>query len=257
MGARSERTRTPASTFDADRFDAVLFDLDGVLTDTARLHAACWKQAFDELLESLAEEKGEGFRPFDVETDYRRYVDGRSRIDGVRAFLASREIDLPEGSAGSAAAKRSIHGIARRKDELFTHALETEGPVTYGGAVHWLRRLRAAGLRTAVVSASHHCEEILRATSIQDLFDARVDGHVADRLALAGKPAPDTYLEAARRLEVEPRRAVVVEDALAGVRAGRAGGFGLVVGVSRPAGQEALSEAGADVVVSDLGEMPA
>ena len=253
--AESPGREEPAADVSRERFDAVLFDLDGVLTDTASLHATCWKRVFDELLERLTKKRGETFRPFEIEIDYLRYVDGKARLDGVRDFLASRGLGVPEGSPHAAAEEDSVHGIGHRKDALFARALGSEGGEVYEGSLRWLRQLRAAGLRTAVVSASHHCAEVLRATGIDGLFDVRVDGQVADCLALAGKPAPDTFLEAARGLGVEPARAVVVEDALSGVQAGRAGGFGMVVGVARRGNQEDLIAAGADVVVSDLGEI--
>ena len=252
--AASPGREEPAADVSRGRFDAVLFDLDGVLTDTASLHATCWKRVFDELLERLTKKRGETFRPFEIETDYLRYVDGKARLDGVRDFLASRGLGVPEGFPHSAE-EDSVHGIGHRKDALFALALGSEGVEVYEGSLRWLRQLRAAGLRTAVVSASHHCAEVLRVAGIDGLFDVRVDGQVADCLALAGKPGPDTFLEAARGLGVEPPRAVVVEDALSGVQAGRAGGFGMVVGVARRGNQEALIAAGADVVVSDLGEM--
>lgn len=238
-----------------ERFDAVLFDLDGVLTDTASIHAACWKQVFDELLERRSKRCGKPFRPFAIETDYARYVDGKARLDGVRSFLTSRAIELAEGSESRQPVEDSVQAIGRRKDALFAGALAVGGAKVYEGSRCWLQQLLAAGLRTAVVSASHHCAEVLRAAGIEALFQARVDGQVADRLALVGKPAPDTFLEAAHRLGVAPSRAVVVEDALAGVQAGRAGGFGLVVGVARHGNRAALMSAGADVVVSGLEEM--
>lgn len=239
----------------AASFDAVLFDLDGVVTDTARVHALCWKQVFDELLERRARARGARFEPFDLEADYSRYVDGKARRDGVRDFLASRGIELSEGAADAAESEESVAGIARRKDALFTETLEKEGVQVYPGTVRWMRQLRDEGLRLAVVSASHHCREVLRAAGLEDLFDARVDGHTADRLGLSGKPAPDVFLEAAHELGVEPARAVVVEDALAGVAAGRAGRFGVVVGVARHGNAGDLSEAGADIVVADLAEL--
>lgn len=238
-----------------ERFDAVLFDLDGVLTDTAALHARCWKSVFDELLEREAGKRGEPFRPFDPGSDYRLHVDGKPRLAGVRDFLGSRGIQLPEGSSTSLPEEDSVHGVALRKDALFERALADGGIEAYEDSLRWLRALRAEGLRTAVVSASHHCAEVLRAAGIADLFEVRVDGNVADRLGLAGKPAPDTFLEAARELGVPPARAVVVEDALAGVRAGRAGGFGLVIGVARGSDPEALRAAGADRAVRELTEL--
>lgn len=238
-----------------ERFDAALFDLDGVVTDTARVHALCWKRVFDDLLERRAKARGEPFRPFDLEADYTLYVDGKARRDGVRDFLASRRIRLPEGSSDAPETEDSVAGIAQRKDALFTETLERKGVDVYPGTTLWIRQLRAEGLRTAIVSASHHCQEVLRAAGLESLFDARVDGQLADRRHLAGKPAPDVFLEAARELGVEPARAVVVEDALSGVAAGRAGGFGLVVGVARRRNATELAAAGADAVVEDLAEL--
>jgi alpha,alpha-trehalase len=238
-----------------ERFDAVLFDLDGVLTATAKLHAACWKRLFDEFLERRAAERGEPFRPFEVDSDYLLYVDGKPRFDGVRDFLASREIRLPEGDPDAPPGEESICGLGNRKNEFVNEVLASEGVEAYPGSLAWLRWLRNQGLRTAVVSSSHNCQAVLRSAGISDEFDARVDGGVANRLGLPGKPAPDTFLAAARELGVEPERAVVVEDAIAGVEAGRAGGFGLVIGVDRKGDPRALEEAGAHVVVRDLGEL--
>lgn len=242
---------------------AALIDLDGVVTDTARLHTRCWKRVFDELLERRAEArtgvgaetKGEDLRPFDPEQDYREHVDGKSRRDGIRDFLASREIRLPEAAPDARGDGDSVSGIARRKDALFEETLANEGVETYPGTLRWIEQLRRSSIRTAIVSSSHHCAEVLRAAGIESLFDERVDGVLADQLGLAGKPAPDLFLEAAQRLGVEPRQAIVVEDALAGVRAGRAGGFGRVVGVARHDGGAALAAAGADIVVRDLEEL--
>jgi beta-phosphoglucomutase family hydrolase len=250
-------SRGPAATDLAalESFDAALLDLDGVVTDTARLHALCWKSAFDELLERRSRTTGEPFRPFDLEADYLAYVDGKPRWDGVRDFLASRGIRLPEGAADAPAEEDSVAGLARRKDDAFERRLREEGVDVYPGSVRWLHHLRSAGLRTAVVSSSHHCEEVLRAAGLEALFDARVDGFVADRLGLPGKPAPDAFCEGARRLGVAPARALVVEDALAGVAAGRAGGFGLVIGVARHGNAAELAAAGADRVVGDLAEL--
>jgi beta-phosphoglucomutase family hydrolase len=237
-----------------DRFDAVLFDLDGVLTDTASLHARCWKQVFDELLAGWARARQEEFRPFDAGRDYRRYVDGKPRLAGVRDFLRSRGIEVAEGSPEDPEAD-TVEDIARRKDALVERALQDGRVEVYPGSLRWLDALRAAGVRTAVVSSSHHCAEVLAAAGLEDRFTVRVDGNVIDDRGLSGKPAPDAFLEAARALEVAPERAVVVEDALAGVQAGRAGGFGLVVGVARHGDAEALARAGADVVVQDLGDL--
>ena len=237
------------------RFDAVLFDLDGVLTDTAGVHAECWKRTFDEYLRGRAERTGEPFRPFDVESDYRLYVDGKRRYDGVRDFLRSRRIDLPEGSREDPPDVETVCGVGNRKNELVNQALEEGGVEVYPGSVALVRALRAAGKATGVVSSSANCAAVLRAAGIEDLFDVRVDGKRAAELDLPGKPAPDTFLRAAQELDVDASRAVVVEDAISGVQAGRNGGFGLVIGVARHDEPDVLREEGADVVVSDLGEL--
>lgn len=238
-----------------DQFDAVLFDLDGVLTDTAKIHAACWKRMFDDFLRERATEKNEPFRPFDIGTDYKLYVDGKPRFDGVQSFLESRGIHLPYGEPGSPPSDETICGLGNRKNEMVKEAIESEGVEAYEGSVAFVRHLRNQGIKTAVVSASSNCEPVLRSAGIADLFDVRVDGEVASQLNLAGKPAPDTFLKAAQELGVQPNRAVVVEDAISGVQAGRRGGFGLVIGVDRKGDAESLWENGADIVVNDLGEM--
>jgi beta-phosphoglucomutase family hydrolase len=236
------------------RFDAVLFDLDGVLTDTARVHAASWKKMFDAYLKQRAAATGEPFRPFEME-DYRLYVDGKPRADGVRDFLTSRGITLPLGSPEDPPDRGTVCGLGNRKNELVIEAISTVGVDAYPGSVALVRYVLGHGLHTAVVSASANCAAVLEAAQIADLFEARVDGTVLKERQLRGKPEPDSFLEAARELGVEPRRAVVVEDAIAGVRAGRAGAFGLVVGVSRKGDEDALAENGADIVVHDLAEL--
>ena len=238
-----------------DRFDAVLFDLDGVLTDTANVHAACWKRMFDDFLRERAEERDEEFQPFDIATDYKLYVDGRPRFEGVRTFLESRGIELANGDPKEPPNHETICGLGNQKDEMVKKAFDSEGIEAYEGSVALVRHLRERGIKTAVVSASSNCESVVKAAGIADLFDARVDGVVIARLNLAGKPAPDTFLKAAEQLGVEPERAVVVEDAISGVQAGRDGGFGLIVGVDRKGDAEALRENGADIVVADLDEM--
>ena len=237
-----------------ERFDAVLFDLDGVLTDTAKVHALCWKRMFDEFLKQRADEQGEVSHPFDLNADYRRYVDGKPRYEGVRDFLASRGIELPQGDPSEPPGWETVSGLGNRKNELINEILATEGVDVYEKSVVLVRRLLGQGFRTAVVSSSKNCEAILKAADISNLFEVRVDGVVAVREHLAGKPAPDTFLRAARLLGAEPQRAVVVEDAISGVQAGRAGGFGLVIGVDRHDDAEALRAGGADIVVADLGE---
>jgi beta-phosphoglucomutase family hydrolase len=238
-----------------DQFDAVLFDLDGVLTDTARIHAACWKEMFDDFLRQGAAGNNEPFRPFDIASDYKLYVDGKARFDGVRSFLESRSVHLPYGEPDSPPNNETICGLGNRKDEMVKEAIGSEGVEAYEGSVAFVRRLRRQGIKTAVVSASSNCEAVLTSAGIADLFDARIDGEVAARLKLAGKPAPDTFLKAAEELGVAPNRAVVVEDAISGVQAGRDGGFGLVIGVDRKGDAESLWENGADIVVVDVGEM--
>jgi beta-phosphoglucomutase family hydrolase len=240
-------------TVTPDKFDAVLFDLDGVITATARIHASAWKQAFDEILKKRA--AGESFKPFDKQSDYEDYVDGKPRHDGARSFLESRRIDLPAGTPDDPPDKETVWGIANRKNQLFEEALKKERVDVFEGTVAWIRQLRQARIKTAVVSSSSHCKATLRNAGISNLFDALVDANIADRLNLEGKPAPDTYLKAAEMLGVDAERAVVVEDALAGVEAGRRGGFGLVIGVDRKHDADLLRAHGADVVVSDLKEM--
>jgi beta-phosphoglucomutase family hydrolase len=237
------------------RFDAVLFDLDGVLTSTAKIHSSCWKTTFDVFLRHRAEERKEPFRPFEIATDYKRYVDGKLRYEGVKSFLASRGIALAEGTPDDPPTADTVCGLGNRKDELVKAAIEQGQVESYPGSVALVRRLREQGIRAAVVSSSNNCEQVLRAAGIADLFEVRVDGVVASELGLPGKPAPDTFLKAARMLDVSPPRAVVVEDAIAGVQAGRAGGFGLIVGVDRDGSGEALRTAGAEVVVTDLAEL--
>jgi beta-phosphoglucomutase family hydrolase len=234
---------------------ACLFDLDGVLTQTARLHAAAWKEMFDEFLRRRAEAAGSPFEPFDSQRDYNEYIDGKLRYDGVRAFLASRGIELPEGAAGDPPGAETIVGLGDRKNDLVLALLRRDGVETYPGSVRYAAAARDAGLRRAVVSASRNCRAILEAGEIDTLFEHVVDGIVAERERLRGKPAPDTFLAGARALAVEPARAVVFEDALAGVEAGRAGGFGFVVGVDRVGQAEALRSHGADLVVDDLADL--
>lgn len=238
-----------------ERYDAVLFDLDGVLTATAKIHARCWKTMFDEYLRRRAKETGSPFIPFEIDTDYKLYVDGKPRYEGVRSFLESRRIELPEGGPDSPSEEESIGGLGNRKNELVNQAIDSGEVEVFPSSVTWVKRLRVAGIRTAVVSSSRNSQAVLRAAGIEDLFELRVDGVVAAERKLTGKPAPDTFLEAAKDLGVDPKRAVVVEDAISGVQAGRAGGFGLVIGVSREGDPESLSKNGADVVVSDLAEL--
>lgn len=234
--------------------EAWLFDLDGVLTDTASVHDAAWKITFDEFLSRRAGE-GVPFAPFDPVADYEQFVDGEPRLDGVRSFLSSRGIHLPEGGPDDGPECETVTGVGLRKNDLVLRMLAEGGVNAFPGSVALVRALRENGRRLAVVSASENCVAVLDAAGIADLFDVRVDGHVTSEQGLAGKPAPDTYLYAARELGIGPGRAAVVEDAPAGVAAGHAGQFGLVVGVSRGATAEELLRSGADVVVSDLSEL--
>lgn len=236
-------------------FEAVLFDLDGVLTDTASIHFACWQRTFDEFLRARSEAGGESFAPFG-KSDYLAHVDGKRRYDGVRDFLLSRGIELPEGDSDDAPDRETVCGVGNRKNVLVNEALTTQPIDVYEASVALVRDLRNAGVKTAVVSSSANCSTILRAAGLEKLFDVRVDGVVAAERGLPGKPAPDTFLEAARELGVEPARAVVVEDAISGVQAGRSGAFGLVVGIARHDEPERLRREGADVVVTDLAEIP-
>jgi beta-phosphoglucomutase family hydrolase len=228
---------------------ACLFDLDGVLTDTASVHAAAWKQAFDELLAQYP-----GQRPFDAD-DYVRYVDGKPRADGVRDFLASREVHLPEGSVDDDPGVNTVWGVGNGKNARLLHRIATDGVEVYDGSRRYLQACVEAGLRRAVVSSSANTRSVLEVTGLDQLVELRIDGLTARERSLAGKPAPDTFLEAARQLGLEPARCAVFEDALAGVEAGRAGGFGCVVGVDRVQHGAALREHGADLVVQDLAEL--
>ncbi len=234
---------------------AVVFDLDGVVTDTAAVHAAAWKRLFDEFLEAQAEATGTSQPPFDLDTDYRRHVDGRPRYDGVRGFLASRGIELPEGDPADPPDSGTVQGLGNRKNGYFLERLRESGARPYGSTVELVHALAAIGIPSAVISASENARAVLEAAGLGELFETRVDGVVAHQLGLAGKPDPAVFIEAARRLGAPRERAVVVEDALAGVQAGAAGGFLQVVGVDRSGHPRALAEAGADVVVSDLEEL--
>jgi beta-phosphoglucomutase family hydrolase len=238
-----------------DGITALLFDLDGVLTQTAKVHAQAWKQAFDGFLRERAQRRGDTFEPFALPGDYDEYVDGKRRLDGVRSFLASRAIELPPGDPEDPVDAETVHGLGNRKNELVLALLREGGVETFAGSVRFVEAAREQGLRRAVVSSSANCREILLAAGIEDLFEARVDGRVAEEEGLAGKPAPDTFLAGAQRLGAQPGQAAVFEDALAGVEAGRAGGFGWVVGVDRTGHADALRAHGADVVVQDLAEL--
>jgi beta-phosphoglucomutase family hydrolase len=247
--------RPESKRVNRDQYDAVLFDLDGVITNTATLHATCWKQMFDEYLRERAEQKGEAFRPFDLATDYRLYVDGEPRFDGVRDFLRSRRIQLPEGTPDDPADVETVHGLGNRKNELVNRAIAELGVEPYAGTVQFIHQLRGDGFKIAVVTSSQNCDAVLRAAKLDELFEVRVDGNLIQAQRLAGKPAPDTFLIAAKQLGVEPIRTVVIEDAISGVEAGSNGKFGLVIGVARKGNAEELKRHGAHLVVDDLGEL--
>jgi beta-phosphoglucomutase family hydrolase len=241
-----------------DDVTACLFDLDGVITSTAIAHKAAWRETFDAYLRERADRTGEPFVPFDVDSDYERYVDGRARADGVRTFLASRKITLPEGGADDPPTAETVNGVGNRKNETLLRRIRTDGVDAYPGSVAYLHAARAGGLRRALVSASANAADVLSAAGLSDEFEARVDGVVARERGLRSKPEPDGFLEGARMLGVAPAQAAVFEDAIAGVEAGRAGQFGFVVGVDRVQdGRHAdeLRKHGADVVVADLAEL--
>jgi beta-phosphoglucomutase family hydrolase len=254
-GKRQARQPQTEWAITRDQYDAVLLDLDGVITDTASVHAACWKQMFDEYLRKRATQRGEAFRPFDLATDYRLYVDGKPRFDGVRDFLTSRGIQLPEGTPSDPPQAETVGGLGNRKNDLVNKIIEDIGVEPYEGSVRLIRQLRHHGFKIAVVTSSQNCEVVLRAAELDAFFDIRVDGNTILTEQLAGKPAPDTFLMAAKLLGVEPSRAVVIEDALSGVEAGSAGSFGLVIGVARKGNADELRHHGAHLVVNDLGEL--
>jgi beta-phosphoglucomutase family hydrolase len=238
-----------------DGIEACLFDLDGVLTQTAKVHAAAWKEMFDDYLRKRAERAGEAFVPFDAGDDYDEYVDGKPRYDGVRSFLQSRGIELPDGSPDDPPSTETVDGLGNRKNELVLELIGRDGVDAYDGSVRYVKAARDAGLRRAVVSSSTNCRDVLEAAGMIDLFEEIVDGTVAREQGLKGKPAPDTFLAGARALGVDAARATVFEDAVAGVEAGRAGRFGFVIGVDRVDHADALRAHGADVVVKDLAEL--
>jgi len=243
--------RCSSLTLSRFRFDAVIFDMDGVITRTAWVHAAAWKALFDEFREA-----SDGrWRPFDPDTDYQHYVDGKPRLDGIRSFLESRELELPEGSPEDTARNFTIHGLGNRKNELFREHLERDGVEVYQPAADLVRSVKERGFAAAVVSSSKNCGPVLEAAGLTDLFDVRVDGLVSEELGLKGKPSPDSFLEAVKRLKAKPERSVVLEDALSGVEAGSRGGFGWVIGVDRTGHASELIEAGAHEVIKDLSEI--
>jgi transketolase len=249
------KVQEPRLTITQDRYGAILFDMDGVVTDTASIHAACWKTMFDEFLQKWADQNARPFRPFDIAADYARYVDGKPRYQGVRDFVESRGIVLPKGTPQDPSSAQTICGLGNRKNELVNDRLRSGGVQPYPGTVAFIMYLRRLGFKTAIVTSSQNCEEVLRAAKVEDLFDAQVDGNVIAEQHLAGKPAPDSFLKAAEMLHVSPERAVVVEDAISGVKAGHEGRFGLVIGVNRKNNAEELKANGADVVVNYVAEL--
>jgi len=253
-GERSMREAEGGSVITRDRYDAVLFDLDGVITNTASIHGACWKQMFDEYLQERETQTGQAYPRFDPIADYRLHVDGKPRFDGVRDFLKSRGIVLPEGNPHDPPQAETVCGLGNRKNRLVTKVIAEKGVDAYEGSVRFIRELRNQGYRVAVVSSSENCEAVLKAAKVGGLFEVRVDGAMVEAQHLAGKPAPDTFLIAAKLLGVEPRRSIVVEDALSGIAAGLAGNFGLVVGVARRDNADELRRHGAHLVVNDLSE---
>ena len=239
-------------TISTSDFDAVLFDLDGVVTQTEKLHTIAWKALFDEFLGRYAHRHGTPFVPFDAETDYLQYVDGKQRYDGVASFLAARDIALPYGNPDDDGTRETVCGLGNKKNRTFLDCLAEKGVEVFESTIVLIKALRQQGLKIAIVSSSKNCKIVLEQAGLTDLFDTRVDGVESATYKLPGKPAPDTYLEAARRLDVRPERAAIVEDANSGVEAGQRGGFGLVLGVARQDNQTALERHGADAVVTDL-----
>jgi beta-phosphoglucomutase family hydrolase len=234
---------------------ACLFDMDGVVTQTAVVHAAAWKEMFDEFLRSHAEKTGTQFVPFDARAEYDAYVDGKPRLDGTRSFLESRGIHLPEGTPDDPPGTWTLYGLSNRKNQLVLAKIAAGGVQVYEGTTSYIGAVKAHGMSTAIVSASANTELVLKSAGIADLFDVRIDGVIAKQRSLRGKPAPDTYLAAAEALHVTPEHAAVFEDAQAGVAAGRAGAFAFVVGVDRVGQAEELLKHGADIVVRDLAEL--
>jgi len=237
---------------DITQYQAAVFDMDGVLTKTELVHAEAWRKMFDVFLEADSQRRGVPFQPFDSANDYDKYVDGMPRHNGIRSFLASRGIEIPEGQEDDSEDKDTVYGLGRRKNRFFNEVLQNQGVEVYPDTLEKLKEWRDAGIKTAIVSSSRNCQAVIKQAGVSDLFDVRVDGEVSREVGLKGKPDPDIFLEAASRLGYEPRQCAVFEDAISGVQAGRAGQFGLVVGVARKNNDRVLSENGADITVDDL-----
>ncbi len=248
-------SKTMAKIIDITQYKAAILDMDGVVTQTATVHAKAWKQMFDEFLRKYSHSHGKEFREFDIERDYDEYVDGMPRYDGVRKFLASRGITIPEGFDSTNADEDTIYALGKRKNNLFNLIVTQDGVEVYDDTVEKLKQWRSAGMKTAIVSSSKNCRAIIEKAGLTDMFDVRVDGVVSLEIGLDGKPAPDIFLEAAKRLGVKSEEGVVFEDAISGVQAGKAGKFGLVVGVARKNNAEVLIKHGADIAVSKLTEL--
>jgi len=244
-----------AYTISRTDFNAVIFDLDGVVTNTAQLHAIAWKRMFDDFLSKYTARLNKPFQPFDADEDYRLYVDGKPRFDGVKSFLGARGIDLPEGRPDDTPGTETVHGLGTLKNDYFLRHIRENGVDVYKTTVDLIRQLKKQGFRTAIISSSKNCAMILDSANLSDLFEVRVDGVDSEVLGIKGKPAPDIFLEAAKQLKVEPGHSVVIEDAISGVKAGKAGNFGLVIGVARTGDRESLLKSGADIAVEDLSEI--
>jgi alpha,alpha-trehalase len=243
------------AVLDAGSYDAAILDMDGVITRTARAHAIAWKKMFDDYLRERSEREGTDFVPFDDRKDYYRYVDGKPRYDGVRSFLESRGIELPLGTPEDPPEEETVCGLGNRKNRYFLEYIEEEGVEVYRSTIDFVEKMKELGAGVAVISSSRNARQVLQAAGVIEIFPVIVDGvDIAER-DIAGKPAPDIFLEAAGELMVAPERAIVIEDAQSGVEAGRAGGFGMVIGIDRSGDNEGLRTSGAEIVVNDLIEI--
>ncbi len=254
-GGKFQMKANDGKKLQADKYQAMILDLDGVITQTSKIHAQAWKEMFEAYLNKRREEGNDAVKAYDRRQDYDEYINGKPRYEGVRSFLESREIELPYGDPDDEPGKETVCGLGNRKNRIFRELLEKNGVEPYEGAVEHIRRWKKKGLKIAVVSSSRNCAAVLKAAGISDLFDARVDGVTAAQENLKGKPDPDIFLFAAKKLGVSPEKAVVYEDAVAGVQAGQKGKFGLVIGVARKNDQHQLQENGADVVIHNFNEL--